>query len=635
MSILARQRRLAILLPGQEKKELLTKIFCCDIVGCDIEKKWEELLMASKLERIIKWCRTMLAKLYSSLRRFPETLLMCAATVTVLIILNHGQSIWGVQHGEYLARLAAVLALGVPLSLCIKVFFERVKSLRIVFKVLIYAAAAAGLVLYYIFLLPELNMVSGSRYVAISLALYLAFTFIPYFYRRQNYELYVIRLFISFLVTYLFAAILFGGLSAILGTINFLFSADIPYQVFFDIWLIVAGIFAPAFFLADIPAADEEVETESYPQVISVLLSYIVVPLILAYSAILYAYLVRILVTRQWPEVMVSHLVLWYALISTLVLFCVYPLRQGNRWIKAFTSFFPILILPLLGLMFTAMGVRIAVYGVTENRYFVLAAGLWVAGSMLYLVLSKKPRNVFLPASLALVAILSVCGPWSSYSVSVLSQNRHFERIAAEYNLIQDGKIVKPAAPLPEDVQKEISSIILYFDRHHGLEQLRALPHGFKADQMEELFGFPLYPTPDYPGGGSYFHHALDEAEACLDISGYDYFMQFSPTGQRFNAGEYEVAYDPKKHELAILRQEETVYSQNVSEIARNLHRNNFGQGRELYPKDEMSYLDGAEDLELLYVFIQFGGWENMDAGEINIEYMTFYLFVKMGSEEN
>ena len=72
--------------------------------------------MASKLERIIKWCRTMLAKLYSSLRRFPETLLMCAATVTAHLILNHGQSIWGVQHGEYLARLAAVLALGVPLS---------------------------------------------------------------------------------------------------------------------------------------------------------------------------------------------------------------------------------------------------------------------------------------------------------------------------------------------------------------------------------------------------------------------------------------------------------------------------------------------------------------------------------------
>ncbi|HOL18098.1 MAG TPA: DUF4153 domain-containing protein, partial [Bacillota bacterium] len=248
--------------------------------------------MASKFERIARWCRTLLAKLYSSLRRFPETLLMCAATVTVLIILVHSDSEPGTQAGELLTRLAAVLALGVPLSLCIKVFLERARFLKIPLKILIYAAAAAGLALYFFFLLPHFSIVTVSRYVAISLALYLAFTFIPYFFRRQNYELYVIRLFISFLITYLFAAILYGGLAAILATINYLFSAGISEKIYLDIWLIVAGIFAPAFFLADIPSADEEVEPENYPKVISVLLSYIVIPLILAYCAILYVYFV-------------------------------------------------------------------------------------------------------------------------------------------------------------------------------------------------------------------------------------------------------------------------------------------------------------------------------------------------------
>jgi len=58
------------------------------------------------------------------------------------------------------------------------------------------------------------------------------------------------------------------------------------------------------------------------------------------------------------------------------------------------------LILPLLAMMFIAMGIRINAYGITENRYFVLAAGLWVTGSMLYLIISKEPRNVYLPASL-------------------------------------------------------------------------------------------------------------------------------------------------------------------------------------------------------------------------------------------
>ena len=64
-------------------------------------------------------------------------------------------------------------------------------------------------------------------------------------------------------------------------------------------------------------------------------------------------------------------------------------------------------------MMFVAMGIRVSAYGITENRYFVLAAGLWVTGSMLYLIFAKRPRNVFLPASLALVVVLSVYGPWS------------------------------------------------------------------------------------------------------------------------------------------------------------------------------------------------------------------------------
>ena len=105
-------------------------------------------------------------------------------------------------------------------------------------------------------------MVAVSRYAAIILALFLAFTFIPYFFRRQNYELYVIKLFISFLITYLYAAILFGGLSAILATISYLFSVNVPSELYLDIWLVVAGIVAPAFFLADIPEGDRKKNTQ-------------------------------------------------------------------------------------------------------------------------------------------------------------------------------------------------------------------------------------------------------------------------------------------------------------------------------------------------------------------------------------
>ncbi|MGB4290603.1 MAG: hypothetical protein WBK24_06750, partial [Dethiobacteria bacterium] len=67
----------------------------------------------------------------------------------------------------------------------------------------------------------------------------------------------------------------------------------------------------------------------------------------------------------------------------------------------------------------------------------------------------------------------------------------------------------------------------------------------------------------------------------------------------------------------------------------KNLYRDNPEKGKGLYSKDEMSHLDKTEDLELLYVFTQFGGWVKGASDEINMDYMTFYLFVKLGSGEN
>ena len=183
-------------------------------------------------------------------------------------------------------------------------------------------------------------MVAVTRYIAVFFALLLAFTFIPYLNRKQNYELYVIRLAVSFFVTYLFSVILFAGLSAMLATIGYLFEINILGAFYFDIWAIVAGIFAPAFFLADIPDGDRELEHESYPPTVKSLLSYIMLPLIAAYCVILYIYFLKILVTRQWPDVMVSSCSLVCFALHTCNL-CIYPLRRLNKWTKTFSASFP------------------------------------------------------------------------------------------------------------------------------------------------------------------------------------------------------------------------------------------------------------------------------------------------------
>jgi hypothetical protein len=414
-------------------------------------------IMKGKIATLLK---TLVPKLSSSLKHFPGTIVLAASVVSVLIYVNHIQSELSNETLETLQRIAMILALGIPVSLCIKTLFERMPAQNTLPRVLAYIGAAVGLAFYYLYLLQDFEMVAVTRYIALNLALYLTFAFIPYFYRRENYELYVIKLFTSFFITLLYSAVLFLGLAAMLFTVDTLFVLKLSEKLYFDIWLIAAGVFAPAYFLADIPQHREEVSPEYYPRVLKALLLYIVMPLIIAYSAILYVYFAKIVITRQWPDGMVSHLVLWYSFISILVLFFVYQLRRTNQWVGIFASYFPKLVIPLLIMMFVSMGIRIKAYGITENRYFVMAAGLWVTVGYVYHILRKDVRNIFLPVSLALVAVLAVTGPWSAYNISRLSQNSRFEGILEKYQMIDNGRIVKAAGDVADKDKREISAII-------------------------------------------------------------------------------------------------------------------------------------------------------------------------------
>jgi len=569
-------------------------------------------------KKVVLLSKTLILKLLSSLKRFPEAILLAAATISILIFMNHLDIYSKKEMEELLKRISMVLALGVPLFLCIKVFFERVPSLRKSIKTSIYVVTTGGLLLYYFFLLQDLNMVSITRYIAFSISFYFVFAFIPYFYRKENYELYVIKLFTSFIITYLYSLILYLGLAAMLFTIDKLFSVNIPEKLYFDIWLIVAGVFAPAFFLSDIPEYGKKFHVESYPKVLRVLLLYIVMPLLVAYSTILYAYFAKIIVTTQWPGGMVSNLVLWYSIISALVIFFVYPLRSTNQWTRIFVSFFPKLILPLLVMMFISMGIRINAYGITENRYFVVLAGLWVTGCMIYFIFVKNARNIVLPVSIALISVLSVSGPWSCYSISKLSQNMRFEKILS---------ITEPSHDLLEKDKKEISGIISYFNEYHSLSDLKHLPEDFKIDQIENVFGFQLYRH----GRNMHFSHNVVEDKAFIDVNDYDYFIDFSayqPANLQNPEGSVHISYTPQSKELKILMQGEVIYSRNVADLAIKLHNENKGENT--LKMSEMTLPDQNANVKVLYVFQHIHGSEDKSTGKVNVDSVEFYLFVKL-----
>lgn len=326
--------------------------------------------------KIIDRLKVYITSLHASLKRFPIAIGLSTSAAIIMMILVHNEQSFNNDVQDILGRIVMVLALGIPVSLCSKLIFERKGSILPIAKAAIYLLEAACLVLYYFFLLKDLNMVTATRYIGLSLSLYLAFIFIPYFYGRDGFELYVIRLLGRFFTTVIYSVVLYLGTAAILFTIDKLLEIRIDEMVYIDVLFAVVGIFAHSFFLAGTPLYEEQFETSNYPKLLKVLVLYIIMPILAVYTAILYVYFAKIIVTLQWPIGMVAHLVLWYSVVCAVIIFFISPLYGENKWTRGFTFLLPKVIIPLLLMMFVSIGIRVKAYGITENRYFVILLGL-------------------------------------------------------------------------------------------------------------------------------------------------------------------------------------------------------------------------------------------------------------------
>jgi hypothetical protein len=560
-----------------------------------------------------------------SLQRFPVTILLSASVACILITISETN-----PSEDTLAQIAMVLSLGIPLSLCIKLFIER-DTVKNNFKLLAgYAFGAVILVLYYFFLLNEFQMVEVTRYIAVSLALYLTFIYIPYFPVKQRFEVYVITLFTGFFTTIIYSAVLYSGLSAILFAVDKLLGVRIQGEVYYYTFLFVVFLFAVSYFLAGIPLENEEPYEKSYPKLLKILLLYIVMPLISAYTIILYIYFSKILITWQWPVNIVTNLVLWYSVIAIIVLFFITPLKLENKWAASFLKFFPKIILPILVMMFVSISIRINAYGVTERRYFVIVLALWVFAVMLYLSFTKKLWNIIIPVSLSLISLISVFGPLSSYSVSKQSQNKRFENILVKNNMLKDGKI-EAIPDIPKKDKQDISSILTYFNNNHNINDIKYLPENFKIDDMKNTFGFASEGLAY--GQGNYFYLSREQTESAVDVRGYDYYINTGIAGSRKNANDnvLDVIYNYESTLIKINYEGKEIYSKDFNSFIQELADKYPGEAKNNSPTtEEMTFIDENEKIKVKFIFNSISGSRDRSSESTSAKGLDFNILVKI-----
>jgi len=490
--------------------------------------------------------RQVLQDAAATFMRFPLVLINTAlGTICVVLLIDHE----GPARATVLFNIMAATLAGIPLLTALALFSEKRKQERLPAA----ALQAAGIILLVIYgwSLPS-NLAEAPafhilRLLFILTALHLLVTFAP-FYRRgeiNGFWHFNKILFLRLMLTMIYTTVLYSGLALALAALDNLFAIDVPGKRYAELWFILLGLFTTWSFLAGIPENLDELEQSTdYPKVIKIFAQYILSPLVLVYLLILYAYIIRILIVWDWPQGWVGRLILGFAASGIFTLLLLHPIRNKaeNNWINRAAHWFYWLMLPVVGMLLLALWRRVSEYGVTEGRYIGIGLGFWLAGIVLYFIISRKKSIKTIPVSLTILTLLISFGPWSAFSVSERSQSGRLQEILSKNHLLADGLVQKTAQPVSQEDSRQISSILSYLHDIHGYQQIQpwfketltASSSGknrrYKDPaQVAKMMGVE-YQNVRYRAAGDMIRLRSDQSTA-IDVGGYSHLIR----GQYFS----------------------------------------------------------------------------------------------------
>lgn len=320
----------------------------------------------------------------------------------------------------------------------------------------------------------------------IAFAFHLLVAFIPFikYGNLNDFWEFNKSLFLRFLTSALYAWVLYGGLAVALLAIDGLFSVDINSKIYMMLFAVVTAGFMTIFFLAGVPEdlkSDEALD--SYPKGLKIFTQYVLIPLMTIYLGILLVYEIKIIINWELPKGMVSALILGYAVFGILSLLLIYPIRDksGNGWIKIFSKVFYFLMIPLVVLLLLAVWKRVGNYSITESRYILVVLAVWLTFITIYFLFSKRQNIKVIPVSLCMLALLSIYGPQSAFSISRYSQVLRLKKLMASKD--------------NADIRQRVTVVYYLVDRHglHSLQDFTKVDLFALESRMEDKAGVHRY----------------------------------------------------------------------------------------------------------------------------------------------
>lgn len=473
--------------------------------------------------------------------RFPFVIVDAAlGTAAVLLLVDHE----GPASATVLFPIFFAAVLGIPLLTALAITAEKKKW----GKPMSLGAQAVGalLLVAYAFSVPQeiINapVIHILRLLILACALHLFVAAAPFTGRGEvnGFWHYNRTMFLRILTAALYSHVLYAGLAIALAALDNLFGIHVPGKRYPELWLLINGLFTTWFFLAGVPEDLDGLDAQTdYPKGLKIFAQYILLPLVLIYLAILYAYLAKILVSWDWPQGWVSKLILGFSGTGIFSLLLLHPIsgRTENVWIKTAARWFYVAMIPLVVMLFFAVWRRVSEYGFTEGRYLALALGVWLAIVVAYFIVGKARNIKVIPVSLCVFAVAVSFGPWGTFAIPEQSQIARLRGLLTKNAILVDGAVRKAQSAVSFEDTKQISSILAYLHEIHGFEEIQPwFRESLKRDSLgygsaskdpalvAKMMGLEYVRIWQNPAGGTILLTA-DRAEA-IDLTGYDRMLR-------------------------------------------------------------------------------------------------------------
>ena len=441
--------------------------------------------------------------------RFPLAVLsafVCASTASILLEPEIQEN---VATFSRLIKLAFASGLGISTFILTGLITENVWGKFSIRGLLVSAAGLLFLTLFG-FWIPiddqgrvldvfgiRLHMMGGIVHLGIAVCPFLRLTKTDSALWEYN-KLLLIR----FLLSAFCSGVFFVGVALALVSIVKLFGIDIEEENYARLWFFCAFVLTTCLFLGGVPTKEERSQlVAEYSKSLHFFCKFILLPLVVLYFGILYAYAIKIVVTWSWPDGMVGIPVFILAAVGGLTGLLIWPLTRlepVSKWAKSFWRLYFPLILPLGILLLLALQRRIGDYGFTEIRYLGLVLACWLLAIAVYYTV--KPGGSFrvIPWSLIAVLIVSAWGPLSPGQVAFKSQWKRLNALLDQEGLLVDGALTPNPHQVDDSVYRDLNSIVKYLHGNYGGKPFAPLIENVDPSSRTDGEGRDWYEEPSY-----------------------------------------------------------------------------------------------------------------------------------------